>query len=256
MLEMLLDFDEVMKKNDIYYVLDSGTAIGAVREHGFIPWDDDIDVAIMSRDIPRFIKAFDDLPEGKYFLQRPYESIDYPQEFYKIRMNNTAFIEGKFQHSRAHLGVFIDILPLYDLPDSRIRRGLFNFDLFLLNICRVLGFSYIGKPRLDPLQRLNNKIFFAINKIMDWLPEKDCKQMRLRIPHFDTIYDKKDYISTVDVMFEGHMLPLNNGYDSALRAQFGDYMTPPPESERVATHSVYCNLNEDYSVWISQHNKK
>lgn len=93
LLEMLKDFDSVCKKHHISYQLFAGTALGAVRHHGFIPWDDDVDVILMRSEYERlFNEASGDFDSEIYYVQQEH-SPHWPMPFSKLRRNNTTCIE-------------------------------------------------------------------------------------------------------------------------------------------------------------------
>lgn len=126
MLEKLLyAFSDVCEQNNIPFQLYAGTLLGAVRHHGFIPWDDDIDV-VMSRDAyDRFLQvAPKALNPDIFFLQGEY-SEHWPMFFSKLRLNHTACME-KFipKDPMMHQGIYIDIFPYDNLSNNSFRRKL------------------------------------------------------------------------------------------------------------------------------------
>ena len=95
--ELLEAFDEVCKKHHIPYMLFAGTALGAVRHEGFIPWDDDLDVVMLRPDYERFLEiAPNELDPEKYFLQKEFKK-EFPMFFSKLRKNNTTCLERYFR---------------------------------------------------------------------------------------------------------------------------------------------------------------
>lgn len=116
LLEMLKDFDAVCRRHHISYQLFAGTALGAVRHHGFIPWDDDIDVILIRSEYQRFFdEAAGDFDPEIYYVQQEHGA-HWPMPFSKLRRNNTTCIEK--YHSRdpqMHQGVYIDIFPCDNL---------------------------------------------------------------------------------------------------------------------------------------------
>ena len=107
LLSMLKDFDAVCRKHNIQYMLFAGTALGAVRHRGFIPWDDDADVIMLRSEYERFFEcAAKDFDTGKYFVQREF-SPHWPMQFSKLRLNNTACIEKYhpkyYLHGHVHM---------------------------------------------------------------------------------------------------------------------------------------------------------
>lgn len=125
LLEMLKDFDAVCRKHNIRYQLFAGTALGAVRHNGFIPWDDDVDVILMRCEYERFFEeAAADFDPKIYYVQGEH-SAHWPMQFSKLRRNNTACIEKYHPRDKnIHQGVYIDIFPCDNLSDNPIVRRL------------------------------------------------------------------------------------------------------------------------------------
>ena len=112
MLEILQEVHKICVANDITYWIEAGTLLGAKRHKGFIPWDDDIDIAMPRKDYNKFLKiAQEKLPQDM-FLQNKETEPDYYLPFSKIRKNNTLLIEtGETGEENYHHGIFIDIFP-------------------------------------------------------------------------------------------------------------------------------------------------
>lgn len=125
LLEMLKDFDAVCREHHISYQLFAGTALGAVRHHGFIPWDDDVDVILMRSEYDRLLtEAAGDFDPERYYVQRE-NSAHWPMQFSKLRRNHTACIEKYHpKDPLVHQGVYIDIFPCDNLSDRPLMRRL------------------------------------------------------------------------------------------------------------------------------------
>ena len=125
LLEMLKDFDAVCRRHHISYQLFAGTALGAVRHHGFIPWDDDVDVILMRSEYDRlFAEAAGDFDPERYYVQRE-NSAHWPMQFSKLRRNHTACIEKYHpKDPLVHQGVYLDIFPCDNLSDRPLMRRL------------------------------------------------------------------------------------------------------------------------------------
>ena len=108
-LELLDELDRVCRKNGIPYMLDGGTMIGAVRHKGFIPWDDDIDVAMLREDYERLKGVQSDFDSGKCFFQDDSTDPEYRWGYGKLRRKGTSFIRLGQEHLKQKDGVFIDI---------------------------------------------------------------------------------------------------------------------------------------------------
>lgn len=111
-LEMLQLFDEICRKHNLRYFAEFGTLLGAVRHQGFIPWDDDLDVAMFRPDYERMKEILPEEIKDPYFFQNAYtDSILFA--FSKIRDSRTSAIEKKYcDETCPHQGIFIDIFPL------------------------------------------------------------------------------------------------------------------------------------------------
>lgn len=116
-LEILLEVDRICRKHRISYFLDSGTALGAVRHKGFIPWDDDIDIGMLRDDYERFLSVAQEEMGQDYFLQT-YRTDGTPIMFAKVRKTGTTFVEFRLRKFPINHGLFIDIFPYDYLPQE------------------------------------------------------------------------------------------------------------------------------------------
>ena len=121
LMELLTVFDNICRRLGISYQLFAGTALGAVRHKGFIPWDDDLDIIMLRPEYERFLKEAPAEPESeKYFLQAEF-SEHWPMFFSKLRKNGTACIERYVPRDELmHQGIYIDIFPCDSLSDAPI----------------------------------------------------------------------------------------------------------------------------------------
>ena len=117
-LEILKVFIKACGELGLKYFVIGGTLIGAVRHEGFIPWDDDIDVAMMREDYEIFIRKAQELLPKKYFVQSIYSEKNLPFNFCKIRDNETIFVESSARKFNINHGVSIDIFPLDYYPEE------------------------------------------------------------------------------------------------------------------------------------------
>lgn len=112
MLEMMKFVDAVCKKNSIPYWLDSGTLLGAVRHKGFIPWDDDVDLGMMRKDINRFIKAVEKENHPYFIVQTKKNDPHFMQDWPVVRDLQSEYIQSSILHNiRKYRGLQIDIFP-------------------------------------------------------------------------------------------------------------------------------------------------
>ena len=249
-LEILKEFDAFCKKHDLKYSLYAGTALGAVRHGGFIPWDDDIDVCMTRDDYDKFLKLYRENPIDGYYLQGTddpnYEHIN----FSKLRKNGTKFGTEMDVKLYDHVGIFLDIFPFDKVPNDKKKRKKFFFNVKLW-LVYTRGYAYtkgskflkiVSKLLLLKSRKRQLKIRNKLEKkILSYRTmEKDYSLASLACPaSLNNIFpaDVLDDVQQID--FEGTKASIYKDYDSALRITFGNYMQLPPEEERVCKHEPF-----------------
>lgn len=133
LLEILDFFVSVCNDNNLTYFLAYGTALGAYRHHGFIPWDDDLDVAMPREDYQQFLDIMSANPDKRYSVQNENTEHNWFLTFSKLRKNGTVFIESIAQNIYHNNGIYIDIFPL----DYITAKGK------IVDKCKMLEINYI-----------------------------------------------------------------------------------------------------------------
>lgn len=258
-LKILKEIDRICRKYKIKYMLDAGTLIGAVRHKGFIPWDDDADVAFTRPQYEAFMKVVKrELPEGFELLEP--EGFRGGKAFYdftaRIIYKNSRchgdtpmmeFYEGKLNH------IWVDLFIIDRLPAGKLAASVTK----LLHM-GVYGLAMGHRYELDLKKySLMNRIFVgvlaaagrvipmrAIFSMQRALALKDRKSKgRLRYysnyqPDYLYVTLDKDWCDQIeDVEFEDTHLMIPKGWHQVLAIVYGDYMRLPPEQERVPSHS-------------------
>ncbi len=243
-LEMLLEFDRICKKIDIQYSIIAGTFLGAVRHKGFIPWDDDVDVAMIRPEYEKFCKACEEeLDDSRFFLQNHENTPDYRWGYAKLRRVGTEFIRKGQEHMRYPTGVFIDIFPLDNVPDNYFVRRIHNL---LCTIIRKMLWSAVGAKSEKSIFIRNiyrilsllpkSFIFKLYNGLMRASNRKNTQLVRILT--FPTPnngyygYYRKWYTQLADIEFEGHFFSGPEDYDGYLTFKFGNYHEFPPMEKR------------------------
>lgn len=244
-LELLQEADRVAKKYNITYCIIAGTMLGAVRHGGFIPWDDDVDIAMLRSEYERFREACQkELDPEKFYFQDHTVTEGYRWGYGKLRRKGTLFLREHQEHMPFEQGIFMDVFPLDPVPDTQVRRSLKNLECFLV---RKALWAKVGKKAdRSLLKRL-------VYTVLDKIPEKNilkyynamiersknCHSSWVRILMFPTPNDSYGYLTKwyqggEDILFEGIRFPGVKDADEYLRFKFGAYMTlPPPEKRKV-----------------------
>ena len=138
-------FDTFCNENNIRYYLMGGTALGAIRHKGFIPWDDDFDVFMDYDNYSRFLNIVDSKIDKKLFYFQKECTEEWPLYFSKLRMNNTTFIEKDVKNRIMHHGIYIDIMCLNSTPNNKISRYFQYCSARALNARALFEKGYITK---------------------------------------------------------------------------------------------------------------
>ena len=242
-LEMLEEVDRICKKCGIRYNIIAGTLLGAVRHGGYIPWDDDADVALLRQEYEKFRKACKtELDKSRFVFQDHRNTKGYRWGYGKLRRKNTLFLREYQEHMPYFQGVFIDIFPLDNVPDNYILRSIHNFECFCI---RKVLWSEVGKlADKDPNKRLLysllsnipvEKVFEAYHKLIKSSNRKSTKMVRILTfptPNKAYGYYRKWYEHSADTVFEGKVFSGIRDFDEYLSFKFGDYMKLPPVEKR------------------------
>lgn len=241
MTKLVLD---VCKKYDLRIWVEGGTLLGTVRHHGFIPWDDDIDLIMPRDDYEKLLTVADKEFKSPYFFQCAYTDTEYYRGHAQLRLDNTAAILSKDSFNTFHQGIFIDIFCFDSVPDiidEKWNKKLRRAD----EIQHILGYcsyrlSVFSNPKnifyrlLYLYYKISNKtieLFKEYENLFKGSEYKDSKYVGyptfLRTNSERTTRKKEWFSETIYLPFEDIVVPVPIGYAEILRKQYGEnYMTP------------------------------
>lgn len=254
-LEILKEVKRICDINNIKYFLTDGTLLGAVRHQGFIPWDDDLDIAMLRPEYEKFLEVANTQLDGKYFIQNWETDSGYPFPYTKILKNNTICSEIITRDANVHEGIFIDIFPIDKCGTSNEMKKKLSSYLFwnklLLMKCnyrvweangaknrKLLYIPFIILSKLFTKKYITNQITHIINIWNNvYTNSSYCFE--------NTGYNFLKWIISIDnisdlteIIFEDDKFMCPLGYSNYLKELYGNYMQLPPISERENRHSI------------------
>lgn len=246
LLDVLSQFHDFCEANNLQYYLIGGGLIGALRHKGFIPWDDDVDVAMPREDYEKFLALKDKLPEG-YKLSIPFKGDGYTNTMPRMYSTDCKIQEQFIK--RFTIGPWIDVFPLDNTFDSAFLRKL-HFRLIyvfkVLNACKLGGVSVQegrkkAKSKLYVYYLLKVVPSVFLSKPFEWLQTIKRKPGRF-VGNLMGRWKEKEIIETKELA-ESVMLPFENitlqtfkNYEAWLSRVYGDYMQLPPKEMQVPDH--------------------
>ena len=241
-LSILEEIDRICLKHHISYWLDGGTLLGAVRHHGFIPWDDDIDIAMRKEDLDRFITvAPSELREG-LFLQTAQSDPQSKEPITKVRDLNSFYVERTDNFAANYQkGLYVDIFPMINyptLPRKMVKR-------ITLGVSK--SYSILHKAHHYSLRSFAEFFWFGARYIICrclWsvlcaIRHNNIYISNILINNGYGIMHRQDAVFPLSaIQFEGKTFPAPNDTDAYLSDLYSNYMEIPPKDKQ-KIHSVF-----------------
>ena len=246
-LSILKELDRVCGELNLTYCLAFGTALGAVRHKGFIPWDDDIDVYMKIEDLDVLHKNTGLFGEG-YFLQNHETDPEFGLMISRLRNSNTTLIENTETDRDINHGIFIDIYPLFNSPkDGAGAKKLVAASM----VYRLMLYERVPQNR-GTIMKVGSSILL---KGVPKKPRKSiieyCYKIMKSCPRTGFLsslygdeanirYPEGWFFPVQRVPFEDMMVPVEADTDKYLTRTYGDYMQLPPEEKQQFHHNYVC----------------
>ena len=251
--EMLADFARICKENHLTWFAIGGTLLGAVRHKDMIPWDDDIDLAIMRKDYIKLKKIVKKEYSDKYMILDADENDHYPLMTGQFTMKGTRFVTEQFRDIPCDFGIYLDLFPFDTLhPDRKTREKHMKhaWAIGKIRILREIGAPYVAGKGLKrdiimavcrivhiglSVMRLNRRKLYLACRHWCRIDEKTNSGVygfSCDTRPFDNMIRKEDLEPILEVPFGDGTILIPTGYDELLREQYGDYMQLPPMEAR------------------------
>lgn len=268
-LEILKVFLEICNKEDLQYYLVCGSALGAVKYQGFIPWDDDIDVALPRVDYEKFIVVAHDYLPQYFFLQNYKTDQEYHRIGSKLRDSRTTYIERMTEDLKINQGVFIDVFPLDGLWITKKEQKEFKKIQKEYEVKRRVNLNYNRLSRDNIFSIRTNLVYFlrCITKcfsntweiiekydhmISSYSSEKSEMYCNFANSVSESEYSpKQQYGKGIMMKFEGLDVRVPEKYDEYLTQKYGDWRKELPEKEQIGHHYYsIIDLENSYTKYM------
>lgn len=256
LLDMAMDVVKLCDAHNLRVAFAGGSALGAVRHQGFIPWDDDLDLMMPREDFQAFCKVLELELGDRYYLVAPNCGGQCKARFPKIMKKNTVYRSLSDVNSDLPCGVYLDVFLIENVPKNRVIRMIKGLWCSMLMLAGTRVYMYehdnpVIRAHMSATEesRRDWKKATTLGKLLSWIParvwfnwtDKAVQYHRrtgiLGIPtgrkhYFGEIYPESVLLPPGKGIFEGFEVPLPADCDAYLRTLYGDYMQIPPVEKR------------------------
>lgn len=260
-LEIMKFIDSLCRDNGIIYYIMGGTALGAIRHGGFIPWDDDLDIFMTPDQYDKFCNVFEKEKKDVYVLQE-WKTTENYIEYAKLRMNGTAFIEHQFRNRKdLHQGIYVDIMLLHKVPNNKWIQKLVYYESKFVTLYALSQRNW--KPKTSTQAFIMKLLKIMPCKLMAKIAYKriykyDKMKTNFKYCYWITpakfrngLFDQSFFSDSIDIPFEDTVLMGSKMIKEYLAYRYGDYMKLPSETARkMAIHAEEFSTTVDYKEFL------
>ena len=262
LLDMLKELDEICKKHNITYYLIGGSALGAIRHHGFIPWDDDADITMTWDNWLKFESIIDKELRPDRRLMTWKRTPDYPAVFARYSNVTTTCIVNSLSYSPITWGLMIDIFILTPIPNEEKARTKFHNYMKLYGELVNPFFPVNPNTRNFQYELLYFlSVIFGKRKVLEYITgkiygyeESQCTHYSYSYPRVHVIYEKSIFQAPRYIPFEDTLLPVPTNVEEHLRILFGEtWMLLPKKQNQISEHRMVVDLLHSYDYYTDDY---
>ncbi len=260
-LDTMKYIDKLCRENGIVYYIMGGTALGAIRHGGFIPWDDDLDIFMTPTEYEKFKVAFNTTNNSDFILQEWKTTPNY-LEYAKVRMNGTTFIEECFKDRKdMHHGIYVDIMILHKVPKNKFVQKLVYYESKFVTLYALSQRNWKPKSKSQAFVLRSLKIMpckWMTRTFYKRIYKYDSRTDNFMYCYWITpakfrngLFDESFFSDPIDVPFEDTVLLGSEKIKEYLEYRYGDYMKLPSEAaQKAAVHAMIFDTEQDYTEYF------
>ena len=244
----------ICREKGINYSLAYGSLLGAVRHRGFIPWDDDLDIALKRDQYDKLYQAILEDNNSIYKVVSWENDSRYPYPFYRVYDSRTVY-ENNYIQNDIELGICVDVFPFDDYKD--VNKEITKLDMYRrLSVYTLYGIRN-KEAGIKNIVRYLMLVAFRLTRVKTWNKKlNDCSKAPVNSEYIDYLMESKKYSTKLDAKaldevvecrFEDRVYNIPKDYDHILTTIYGsDYMEIPPLEKRIQ--------HDDFVAYIKKEN--